>query len=799
MIQLDRLELHGFKQFADKKEFRFSDGINVITGPNESGKSTVLDGILTALFGLKPAEIKPYFSWDNSNTCTVELEFNIDADTYKIKRDLREDQSVLWIKDTHGFTEISKDKKKIIEFVDNNFGFGEWRVFANTLVIGQNDITILQPKNQSETTTFNKLKQMIERATAGSKDVDSSLSKIIKTVTDMHGNLVSQNRRGAQIPHIKQEIDRVAEQLTHARSAERNLAQNTANKEKIEEELVSESAKLKTLEKRKKLYDDKERILNAKQDLEERNSQAQLALEHIKIIRDDRTKLEGNTKPLEIKYKNITEDIEREIHGLSASCKENSKRITEKKQKLENARGDADRVREKINMYPDFATLSENDIQPISTKIEMWKQNCSQLGDYPENTTSNSKNRYLIAAILLMAGLVGGLMLDNIVAGVIVGIVFGSIAYVLSSTKNHDDAGKERLLKEKNDYVDEFSKIKMKIPSFDPNTFQDISIKYIDVIRSIEIMDRRIKDIKVDLEKEVIDSELHEDKLNLIISPLPEFSYEDFKMEFLQLKNMRSDIKAKNEALDNLLAGSSEDEMNKKRIKNTSFMLKLDQEWEEKNLNYINFSDEEINEIAHIDALKTKIDEKGKKNAELSGWINGSDRAGKNAIALEETLESLREQEEKLAYKASVVELLGNYLKETDDEIKERFAPQVAEKMTPWLSRVTNGKYVAMSLNSNLKLTVKVPETNAFIDIDELSRGTQDQVYLGLRLVIGDLISGEKNVPVFLDDTMHTFDAMRLASVKTVFDEMAQERQVFVFSHNEVYTHWGDDEKVIEL
>ena len=107
MIHLDRLELHGFKQFAEKKEFRFSDGINVIIGPNEAGKSTILDGILTALFSLKPSEIESFFSWHNGDTCTVELEFNIDNDTYKIKRDLREDRSGLWKKDAKGFTEIS--------------------------------------------------------------------------------------------------------------------------------------------------------------------------------------------------------------------------------------------------------------------------------------------------------------------------------------------------------------------------------------------------------------------------------------------------------------------------------------------------------------------------------------------------------------------------------------------------------------------------------------------------------------------------------------------------------------------
>ena len=798
MIHLDILELHGFKQFADKKKFRFSDGINVITGPNEAGKSTVLDGILTALFGLKPADTNSYFSWNNGVTCTVKLEFNIDDDTYQIKRDLREDKSGLWKKDAQGFTEISKDKKKIAEFVDKHFGFKEWRVFANTLVIGQNDITIFQPKTPSEKTTFNKLKQMIERATAGSKDVDSSLSKITEKVTDLHGNLVSPNRRSAQIPRIKQEIDNVNEQLERARNYERNLAQNTAEKEIIEEELASKEAKLKTLEQRKELYDAKERIRKAKEDLEGNIRQKQRALENIKTLRDGCAQLENETKSLEIKYKNITDDIERDIHKLTTSYEEAKKRIAEKEQNLEKVHRDADNEREKMNLYPGFDNLPEDNIQQISTTIEMWKNTCSKIDEYPENTTSNSNKKSIITVVLVMAGIIGGIILGNIVAGVITGLVLGGVAYILSSTKDHEDV-RERLVKEKEGYEDEFSQIKVKIPSFDQNTFKDISKKYMDIVRSVEGLYSRIDQMGTDLKNEQMILKSHNDKLNQITKSLPEFSYENFKTEFLQLKEKRSDIKAKNEALDNLLAGSSEEEINQTLMENASEILKLDKEWNEKNLDYANFSDDEINEIVHIENLKKDVIDKGKKCAELSGQINESAGVGNNAIALEETIESLREQEDKLVYKASVVEILRKYLIETDKEIKARFAPQVAENMEHWLSKVTNGKYAEMSLNSDLKLSVKIPGTGDFVNIDTLSRGTQDQVYLGLRLVIGDLISGKKNVPVFLDDTMQTFDAMRLASAKTVFEEVAQDRQVFVLSHDEAYKNWGEEGKIIEL
>ena len=44
-LHLKKIEMQGFKSFADKVEIEFKEGITAIVGPNGSGKSNISDAI----------------------------------------------------------------------------------------------------------------------------------------------------------------------------------------------------------------------------------------------------------------------------------------------------------------------------------------------------------------------------------------------------------------------------------------------------------------------------------------------------------------------------------------------------------------------------------------------------------------------------------------------------------------------------------------------------------------------------------------------------------------------------------
>ncbi len=67
-MQIKQLKLEGVGKFDKPSEFEFHQGLNMICGENEAGKSTIMKAIETAYFGFKPMKDWKYANWKQSET-----------------------------------------------------------------------------------------------------------------------------------------------------------------------------------------------------------------------------------------------------------------------------------------------------------------------------------------------------------------------------------------------------------------------------------------------------------------------------------------------------------------------------------------------------------------------------------------------------------------------------------------------------------------------------------------------------------------------------------------------------------
>ena len=136
------LELHidGFGKFHDRT-ISFEDGINIIYGKNEAGKSTLHTFIRGMLFGIergrgraaKNDTYSKFEPWENSGTYEGWLRLERNGTIYRIERRFRKDnKSLKIINETRG-----REEEPTKAFLDEVLGGLNETTYNNTISIGQ--------------------------------------------------------------------------------------------------------------------------------------------------------------------------------------------------------------------------------------------------------------------------------------------------------------------------------------------------------------------------------------------------------------------------------------------------------------------------------------------------------------------------------------------------------------------------------------------------------------------------------------------------------------------------------------
>lgn len=136
-----------------------------------------------------------------------------------------------------------------------------------------------------------------------------------------------------------------------------------------------------------------------------------------------------------------------------------------------------------------------------------------------------------------------------------------------------------------------------------------------------------------------------------------------------------------------------------------------------------------------------------------------------------------------LEKRGAALEIARNVLEQASKEVQSKLLPKMNERFEKYLSEITDNKYCEVKAGDALTLTVLEPEMQSLIPASILSEGTIDQVYLSLRLALGESISSSsQTLPIIMDEPFAQYDDVRLKQAVQSLSRISLSRQIILFS-----------------
>ena len=130
-MKFQTLEMKGIRRFSHKK-IDFAEGLNIVYGPNESGKSTVLDCLTASVLKPTPKEVSSLVQWDSPYS-EIKLTYTAGSGTFTITRVLHPE-----VKDLlEGERLVLDDPDDILDTVEEHLGFSDKALFETSVVVKQ--------------------------------------------------------------------------------------------------------------------------------------------------------------------------------------------------------------------------------------------------------------------------------------------------------------------------------------------------------------------------------------------------------------------------------------------------------------------------------------------------------------------------------------------------------------------------------------------------------------------------------------------------------------------------------------
>lgn len=721
------LGLLNFGKFEDKK-IELQDGINLIYGVNEGGKSTITNFIDGIFYGFSRDSLarkvrdelfEKSRPW-SSNLYRGYIILNDGEEDYRISRDFDKDE--VSILNLNTGEDLSNDERNFLysRIPQPGVIFFELnrKIYKSSFYLGQR-------LSQLEDDASDELKTRINNFSV-SEDENLDLNKVIEKMEEDLYNLGTKRRKSSEIGRFYDELEKISKDKANFISFKETY------KNSIEDYKLSKD-KLKNLEyklKGRKLFE----LETLKAKLKECQTNESNGENDYKLSELERA-IEIN-KELGI-YSSRLDDLlstEQKNFEVDLDLEEDYKRYKE------------------INR--EIQVLNENN---YSKEMEIISWDIKNLEREIFKYILKFMSSMIIGGAVIFISLYFKKYLISIVS-----ILFFTYSYfrIVKFREN-----KDLLNRLKNKYQD--YRIKSQEKTLIKKEFdKEIS----------EILNKYGARDKKEL-SELFDSKLQENFKNISRN---EYTRELMEKNSLEIEDTKKKILEHEENLENIF--NKYGVQNIKGLK-TLFHYKKDdnriseykyriEKLEKENLSGDLYKEENIEEI------QEKIDKEKNNILNLEGSLKTLDESLEKLRVLDERSCEITEKLEKLEYKKELLELSIEKMEDFVKSKRKNTFPLLKKEISQYLSCMTHGKYEEILIDDTFGIRVYDKDIEDFVDLDSLSLGTIDQIYLAFRLSISKIIS-DKEIPLVLDSHFDSYDYKRL---KESLKMLESQQQVLIFT-----------------
>ncbi|MDD7740736.1 MAG: AAA family ATPase [Fusicatenibacter sp.] len=127
------------------------------------------------------------------------------------------------------------------------------------------------------------------------------------------------------------------------------------------------------------------------------------------------------------------------------------------------------------------------------------------------------------------------------------------------------------------------------------------------------------------------------------------------------------------------------------------------------------------------------------------------------------------------------VNLAAQTIRELSSEMQNRIGGKLQNQMSSVFAALTEGKYTKVTVDEKLQMRLCTQEQS--IPLEKVSRGAIEQAYFALRMGAMNVLCGEEEIPVILDEAFVMYDKKRMKQALAWLHE--NRSQILVFTCQE--------------